>query len=102
MSQLPEVIRDIERVSADVVAKASSFQAAILADVAGRLAEIQSVREANQLKVLHALQEARLSESQLGGTTGYGYDDLGREQIERAFALAFGAEAALVRIQISS
>ena len=36
MSQLPEVIRDIERVSADVVAKASTFQAAILADVAGR------------------------------------------------------------------
>ena len=36
MSQLPEVIREIERVSADVVAKAGTFQAAILADVAGR------------------------------------------------------------------
>ncbi len=75
---------------------------AALAQVAGRFADIRAIRETNQLKVLHALQEARLSESQLGGTTGYGYDDLGREQLERAFALAFGAESALVRIQISS
>ena len=36
MSQLPEIVRDIERVSADVVAKARTYQAAILADVAGR------------------------------------------------------------------
>jgi cystathionine beta-lyase family protein involved in aluminum resistance len=70
--------------------------------VAERFTEIQAIREHNQLKVLHAMQEARLSESQLGGTTGYGYDDLGRAQLERAYALAFGAESALVRIQISS
>ena len=40
MSQLPEIIRTIDRVSADVVAKASTYQAAILADVAGRLTHI--------------------------------------------------------------
>ena len=73
-----------------------------LARVATRFEEIRAIREHNQLKVLHALQEARLSESQLGGTTGYGYDDLGRSQLERAYAITFGAEAALVRIQISS
>ncbi len=63
---------------------------------------IARIRESNQLRVLAALQQARLSESQLGGSTGYGYDDLGRDQIETAFAKAFGAETALVRIQISS
>ncbi len=75
---------------------------AALARAAGRFSSIRSLREKNQLKVLQALQNAGLSESQLGGTTGYGYNDLGREQIERAYAQAFGAEAALVRIQISS
>ncbi len=59
-------------------------------------------RETNQLRVLSALQKARLSESHLSGSTGYGYDDLGREQIEKAYAHAFGAESALVRIQIGS
>lgn len=59
-------------------------------------------RTINQLRVIEAFQTARLAESQFGGTTGYGYGDLGREQIEAAFARAFGAEAALVRIQISS
>ncbi|HRO59615.1 MAG TPA: RraA family protein, partial [Burkholderiaceae bacterium] len=42
MSQLPEIIRDIERVSAEVVGKAASFQAAILADVAGRRGTLHS------------------------------------------------------------
>ena len=73
-----------------------------LAAAAPAFAAIAHVREANQLRVLGALQAARLAESQLGGGTGYGYGDLGRDQIEQAFARAFGAEAALVRIQISS
>lgn len=56
----------------------------------------------NQLKVLRAFQEARVSEAGFGGTTGYGYDDLGRAQLEKVYAQAFGAEAALVRLQLSS
>jgi cystathionine beta-lyase family protein involved in aluminum resistance len=63
---------------------------------------IRQTREHNQLAVLHAMQEAGFAESQLGGTTGYGYDDRGREQIEQVYATVFGAESALVRIQISS
>lgn len=63
---------------------------------------IDQIRAVNQLRVIRALQTARLAESSLGGTTGYGYDDSGRAQIEAAYAAAFGAEAALVRIQISS
>ena len=65
-------------------------------------ARIGRIREQNQLRVIKALHEARLSEAYLGGSTGYGYGDTGREQIEKAFARAFGAESALVRIQISS
>jgi cystathionine beta-lyase family protein involved in aluminum resistance len=63
---------------------------------------LDQIREQNQLRVIAALQQARLQESMLGGSTGYGYGDLGREQVEQAFAGAFSAEAALVRVQISS
>jgi cystathionine beta-lyase family protein involved in aluminum resistance len=73
-----------------------------LTDVGPVFADIARIRQSNQLRVLAALQQARLAEGQLGGTTGYGYDDLGREQIEKAYADVMGAEAALVRIQISS
>lgn len=73
-----------------------------LSQVGPAFQAIARTRETNQLRVISALQQARLAECHLGGSTGYGYDDLGREQIERAYALAFGAEAALVRIQISS
>lgn len=73
-----------------------------LTTVAPAFATLSAVRETNQLRVISALQRAHLSESFFGGTTGYGYGDTGRDQIEKAFALAFGAEAALVRIQISA
>ncbi len=64
--------------------------------------KIDEIRSVNQLKVLAALQEASLAESDLGGSSGYGYDDRGRERLEEAYALAMGAEKALVRWQISS
>ncbi|NLM76676.1 MAG: hypothetical protein GX173_01135 [Ruminococcaceae bacterium] len=73
-----------------------------MAQVRPVFAGIESRKEDNQLRVLAALRDARLSEAGLGGTTGYGYGDLGRDQVEAAFASAFGAESALVRIQIST
>lgn len=63
---------------------------------------IREIRAHNQLKVLRALQEARISEAGFGGSSGYGYNDLGRERLEQAFARAMDAEAALVRMQIST
>lgn len=63
---------------------------------------INQIREYNQMRVLAALQDVHLSDSHFGGTTGYGYDDAGREKIEQAYAMIFGAEAAYVRAQISS
>lgn len=65
-------------------------------------ARIRQNREINQLRVLAALRAARLAEAHFGGSTGYGYGDSGREQVEAAYAAALGAQSALVRIQISS
>ena len=64
--------------------------------------KIESVREINQYKVIAAMQEHRLSDSHFGGTTGYGYDDRGREVLELVYASVFKAEDALVRHQVIS
>ena len=65
--------------------------------VKGRFAEIDSVTEYNQVKMLHAFINNSVSESHLGISTGYGYGDRGREVLDLVFAEAMGAEAALVR-----
>ncbi len=60
------------------------------------------IKERRQLDVLAAFSDAYVSESAFVNKTGYGYDDAGRDQLELAFARAFGAEDALVRLQFSS
>ncbi len=66
-----------------------------------RFEEIDQITECNQLKVLHAMQKYRLSEAHFAPTTGYGYNDIGRETLEKVYAEIFGTEAALVRPQIT-
>ena len=73
-----------------------------LADLRDRFAEIDSIAEYNQLKVVKAFQDAHVSEAHLYGTTGYGYDDIGRDTLEQVYANVFGTEDALVRSQITS
>lgn len=63
-----------------------------------RFAEIDAVAESNTRRVMEAFQDNRVSESCFAGTTGYGYDDLGRDTLDKIYAQLFGAEAALVRI----
>ena len=63
-----------------------------------RFAAIDQVAEHNQAKVLWAMQKNRVSAACFAATTGYGYDDLGRETLDKIYAQIFGAEAALVRI----
>ena len=63
-----------------------------------RFQEIDSVAERNTERVLDAFRSARVSESCFAGTTGYGYDDLGRETLDRIYAELMGTESALVRI----
>ncbi len=66
-----------------------------------RFAEIDETAEYNQLKVLRAMQEHKVSEACLLGTTGYGYNDLGRDTLEKVYASVFHTEDALVRPQIT-
>ena len=63
-----------------------------------RFAAIDRMALENSAKVMAAFQEMHVSDSCFAGTTGYGYDDLGRETLDRLYARIFGAEAALVRI----
>ena len=62
-------------------------------------ARIDTVAEENTQRVLAAFQEHRVAEGYFAGTTGYGYDDLGRDKLDEIYAHLFGTEAALVRIQ---
>ena len=62
-------------------------------------ARIDAVAEANTAQVLAAFQKHRVADGYFAGTTGYGYDDLGRDKLDEIYADLFGAEAALVRIQ---
>ena len=66
-----------------------------------RFAQIDAVSEYNQLKVIGAMQKNRVSEACLLGTTGYGYNDLGRDTLEAVYADIFHTEDALVRPQIT-
>ena len=65
--------------------------------VKDRFYEIEDTQRYNQQKMLAAFQQAGVSESHFAGSTGYGYDDRGREVLDQVYALAFGAEDALAR-----
>lgn len=67
-----------------------------------RFEAIDQVAEFNQLKVLKALQDCRVSDAHFAASTGYGYNDLGRDTLEEVYAKAFHAESALVRPQLVS
>lgn len=66
-----------------------------------RFEQIDKVAEYNQLKVISAFQKCKASGACLLGTTGYGYDDMGRDTLEDIYANIFHTEAALVRPQIT-
>ncbi len=63
---------------------------------------IDEIKQLNQLKVIKAMQDNKLSDSHFNGTTGYGYDDRGRDVLDSVYANVFGAEDALVRHHIVS
>src|SRR5574344_230825 len=66
-----------------------------------RFSAIDQVAEYNQAKVIAAMQRNQVSAACFAATTGYGYDDLGRDNLERVYADVFHTEAALVRPQIT-
>ena len=81
--------------------KVLSFGEKICSELGGRFAEIDRVAEYNQAKVLAAMQKNRVNAAHFAATTGYGYNDGGRETLERVYADCFHTGAALVRPQIT-
>lgn len=77
------------------------FGESVLKELEERFERIDQVAEYNQCKVVKAMQEEKVSEACLLGTTGYGYNDLGRDTLERVYASVFHTEDALVRPQIT-
>ncbi|MBO4457603.1 MAG: methionine gamma-lyase family protein [Butyrivibrio sp.] len=73
----------------------------ILEELSERFKKIDENAEYNQLKVLKAMQDNKVNEACLLGTTGYGYNDIGREKLEAVYASVFHTEDALVRPQIT-
>ena len=84
--KLSDIPTEIERLAEDCEA-----------ELASRFAEIDRVARINTRRIMEAFQEFRVSESCFAGTTGYGYDDLGRETLDKIWARVFGSESALVR-----
>lgn len=81
--------------------KVINFGNEILDNLKERFAKIDDIAEYNQLKVIYAMQECKVSEACLLGTTGYGYNDLGRDTLESVYAKVFHTEDSLVRPQIT-
>jgi cystathionine beta-lyase family protein involved in aluminum resistance len=71
-------------------------------DIAWLFKNIDEIRAYNQYKVIDAMQRERVGDRHFSATSGYGYDDQGRDALERIYARIFGAEDAVVRPQIAS
>jgi len=78
-----------------------TFSTEILDSLKERFAQIDKVTEYNQLKVLEAMQQCKVSEACFMQSSGYGYNDLGRDTLERVYSRIFNTEDALVRPQIT-
>ena len=77
------------------------FGQEVLEGLTDQFRHIDQVAEFNQAKVIAAMQKNRVNATHFNLSTGYGYDDEGRDNLERVYADCFGAEAALVRLQIT-
>lgn len=70
----------------------------VLKEIDDRFTKIDEVAEINQLKVIHAMQKNRVSENHLWGTTGYGYNDTGRDTLEAVYADIFEAREVMLLV----
>ena len=73
-----------------------------MADAAGRFREIDDIAQTNTEKVLDSFRHHRVSDSHFSGTTGYGYNDNGRETLDKIYASIFGMDSAIVRVGFAS
>ncbi|WP_173471808.1 aminotransferase class I/II-fold pyridoxal phosphate-dependent enzyme [Eubacterium ruminantium] len=88
-------------ISLGIDSKIYDFAAETEESLKERFNKIDLVAEQNSVKVIRAMQEAKLEESHLYGATGYGYTDTGRDTLEKIYANVFRTEDALVRSQIT-
>lgn len=95
-----ELLRE-NYLSAGISSKVYDFCAEIQEGLRDRFEAMDAMAEVNQMKVLHAMQKNRVSTACFESSTGYGYDDLGRETLEAVYAQIFQAESALVRPQLT-
>ena len=96
---MEELIKQYEQMG--ISKKVYALGERTLASLANRFSEIDKIAEFNQAKVLSAMQKNRVSATCFAATTGYGYDDVGRDNLEKVYADVFHTEAALVRPQIT-
>ena len=96
MNELTQMYRSLG-ISPDVYA----YGEETIRRIRDRFDAIDQIAEYNQAKVLGAMQKNRVSAACFAATTGYGYDDMGRDNLEKVYADVFHTEAALVRPQIT-
>lgn len=96
MSELKEMYAEM-----GIEKEVYEYGEAVLEKLESRFRKIDENAEYNQLKVVKAMQDCQVSEACLLGTTGYGYNDLGRDTLEEVYAKVFHTEDALVRPQIT-
>lgn len=78
-----------------------AFSENILKDLKERFEKIDEIAEYNQMKVIKGMQDNKVSEMHFESSSGYGYNDMGRDTLEQVYASVFGTEDALVRPQIT-
>ena len=81
--------------------KVYDYSENIIAGLKERFEKIDETAEYNQMKVINAMQKNHVAEMHLNGTSGYGYNDDGRDTLEQVYADVFHTETALVRPQIT-
>ena len=86
---------------AGISRKVYEFGMKIETDLKERFETIDQIAEYNQLKVVHAMQKARVNTECFQYASGYGYNDFGRDTLEKVYAYIFHTEDALVRPQIT-
>jgi len=96
VKQIEEMYREM-----GIGPKVYAFGAEVEQSLKERFTAIDETVEYNQMKVLEAMQKNRVEAACFAATSGYGYNDLGRDKLEEVYAAAFHAEAALVRPQIA-
>ncbi len=92
-----DITRDFLKEHSNIDDERMKFSDEVMEAIKFKFDELKEIREYNQYKVLRAMQEANLSDNHFNWTTGYGYNDLGREKIEELYAKVFHTEDALVR-----